>query len=344
MVLELNARKQKILKAIVESFIATGDPVGSKTLLAETGIEVSPATVRNDMADLSAKGYIYQPHTSAGRVPSQSGLRYYIDNLMTPLSPSMRVRDYIDSRLFSAADTPEGLLSECAKLLSDYTGFAAVTTTPPASAARVHRLHFVGTGRHTVMAILVTTTGMVKSKLLRLNFVVTAEVLSVLKETLNRVLSGVPLSEITKPFMQTVAAAYSEVFLMMPQVLTAIMDICGEAQVSKLCTYGETKLLFSPEIDPHTARSILSFLSKPEQVGRYLLSQKGHLNIQIGSECFSPDLKTAAVICGRYEIEGEAAGAVALFGPGRMDYAAALGIVAYLSERVGTLLDEMVDI
>ncbi len=342
--MELNSRKQKILKAIVESFIATGDPVGSKTLLMETGIEVSPATVRNDMADLSNRGYIYQPHTSAGRVPSQEGLRYYIDNLMTPLEPSMRVRDFMDSRLFCAADTPEGLLSECAKLLSEYTGFAAVATTPPSSAARVHRLHFVGTGRHTVMVILVTTTGMVKSKLLRLHFVVTSDVLSVLKETLNRVLSGVPLSEITKPFMQTVAATYSEIFLMLPQVLTAIMEICEEAQVSKLCTFGETKLLFSSEVDPHTSRSILSFLSKPEQVGRYLHAQKGNLNIHIGSECFHPDLKTSAVICGRYEIEGELAGAVALFGPGRMDYAAALGIVAFLSERVGTLLDEMVDI
>ncbi len=342
--MELGVRKQKILKAIVESFIATGDPVGSKTLLLETGIEVSPATVRNDMADLAARGYIYQPHTSAGRIPSQTGLRYYIDNLMTVLAPSSRAKDYIDSKLLSAADTPEGLLTECAKLLSELTGFVSVTTTPPASAARVHRLHFVATGRHTVMAILVTTTGMVKSKLLRLNFVVTSEVLSVLKETLNRVLSGVPLSEIGRPFMQTVAATYSEIFLMMPQVLTAIMDISQEAQVSKLCTCGETKLLFSPDVDSHTSRSILSFLSRPESVGNYLHSQKGALNIQIGSECLPPELKTAAVICARYEIEGELAGAVALFGPGRMDYAAALGFAAYLSERVSALLDEMVDI
>ncbi len=318
--------------------------MGSKTLLMETGIEVSPATVRNDMADLSNRGYIYQPHTSAGRIPSQKGLRYYIDNLMELLYPTARARDYIDTKLSAAADTPEGLLKEAAKLLSDYTGFAAVTSTPPSYNARIHRLHFIGTGRHTVMAVLVTSTGMVKSKLLRLNFVVNSEVLTVLKETLNKVLSGVPLREINKPFMQTVLAGYSEIFIMMPQVLTAIMEICEEAQISKLCICGETKLLFSPEVDSHTSRSILSFLNQTEQVANLLLSQKGSLNLHIGTECQHPDLTTSAVVCGRYEIEGEAAGAVALFGPGRMDYAAALGSVAYLSERVGKLLDEMVDI
>ena len=120
--MELAPRKQKILKAIVDSFIATGEPVGSKTLLSETGIEVSPATVRNDMADLASSGYIYQPHTSAGRIPSQKGFRYYIDRLMTPVLPTERARAYIEARLSSCADTPENLLREAAKLLSEYKG------------------------------------------------------------------------------------------------------------------------------------------------------------------------------------------------------------------------------
>ncbi len=340
----LTDRKQKILKAIVEGYIQTGEPVGSKTLLSETGIDVSPATVRNDMADLTARGYLFQPHTSAGRAPSQKGMRYYVDNLMSPVTPPERVRDYIDAKLSAAADTPEQLLREAAKLLSDYTGYAAVTTTPPSGDARVHRLHFIGTGRHTVMVVLVTSSGMVRSKLFRSNFVVTNEVLEILRETLNKALSGVPLSQINKPFMQTVAASFTELFLVIPQALTAIMEIAASAQVVQLCLSGETKLLFAPEVDAVTSRGILGFLSDTEQVAKLLLSQKSSLCAYLGTECRRAELLTAAVICARYEIEGTTAGAVALFGPGRMDFADAMGAVNYISQSVGDLLSEMVDL
>lgn len=342
--MELNPRKQKILKAIVDGFVATGDPVGSKSLLLETGISVSPATVRNDMADLTNKGYIYQPHTSAGRIPSQKGLRYYIDNLMVPLLPPERARDYMDLKLTGAADTPESLLTAAATLLSEYTGYAAVTTTPPCEESRIHRLHFIGTGRHTVMVVLVTTTGMVKSRLFRCNFVVNSEILTILHETLNKALCGVPLESINRPFMQTVAASFSELFLIIPQALTAIMEISEQALKVQLCVSGENNLLFSDEVDPHTARRILSFLSDREQVSKLLLFGKSHLSIHIGSECAAPELRTACVVCGRYEIEGRTAGAVALFGPGRMDYASAMGAVSYITDKVGSLLEEMVDI
>ncbi len=342
--MELAVRKQKILKAIVESFISTGEPVGSKTLLNETGIEVSPATVRNDMADLAFSGYIHQPHTSAGRIPSQKGLRYYVDHLMVPIPPTERAKAYIDAKLSAAADTPENLLREAAKLLSSYTGYAAVTTTPESSDARIHRIHLVGTGRHTAMIIMVTNTGMVRSKLFRSNFVVTSEFISVLKEALNKALAGMPLKEINKPFMQTVAASFSELFMLSPHSLTAIMEMAQQAMLTEICTYGETKLLFSDEVDPVTSRNILSFLSDTPKVAKLLFSQRNRLSVHIGSECNNRELLTASVITARYEISSAVAGAVAVFGGGRMDYASAVGITSYVAECISRLLDEMVDI
>ncbi len=342
--MELADRKQKILRAIVEAYIATGEPVGSKTLLAETGIAVSPATVRNDMADLLSGGYLYQPHTSAGRLPTQKGIRYYIDNLMTAKAPSPRACDYIDSKLSAAADTPENLLRVAAELLSDYTGFAAVTTTPPSGDARVHRLHFIGTGRHTAMAVLVTTTGIVKSRLFRCNFVVTSEITQVLQKVLNKALVGVPLKELTRPFMQTVASSFGELTLLTPQALISIMELAQQALQVQLWTAGQTKLLFAPDVDILTTRGIMSFLGNSEQTSQLLFSHKNGMRILLGSEAGHRDLLHCAVITARYEIAGGCAGAVALFAPPRTDYAVAAGAVAYICHTVGTLLDEIINI
>lgn len=342
--LELADRKKKILRAIVEGYIATGEPVGSKTLLFETGINVSPATVRNDMADLTQRGYLYQPHTSAGRIPTHKACKYYIDNLMSPKPPSARACDYIDRRLSTCADTPENLLKAAAELLSDYTGFAAVATTPPSEEARVHRLHFIGTGRHTAMVVLVTTTGMVRSKLFRLSFVVTSEITEVLQKILNKALSGVPLSEMTKPFMQSVAATFPDLMLLTPSALVAVMDIARQAQEVEICTSGQSRLLFMPDVSIATARGIISFMQSNEQISKLLLSNKSGLKILIGTECGTPELLHSTVITARYEISGKSAGSVALFGPARMDFAAAAGAVAYIAQSVGSLLDEMIDI
>lgn len=342
--MELAERKKKILRAIVEGYISTGEPVGSKTLLQETGINVSPATVRNDMADLVQIGYLYQPHTSAGRAPTQAGIRYYINNLMELKAPTARACDYMDQKLSAAADTPENLLRCAAELLSDYTGFSAVATTPPAHDARVHRIHIFGTGRHTAMAVLITTSGMVRSKLFRCNFVVTSEITEVLQKLLSKALSGVPLSEITKPFMQTVAASLGDLMLLAPQSLVALMDIAQQAQEIQLCTAGQSRLLFMPDVDVLTARGLLSFLQSTEQVSQLLFSHKNGLRILVGTESKNAELLRSTVISARYEIAGSVAGSVALFGPLRMDYAAAAGAVGYIAKAVGNLLDEMVDI
>ncbi len=342
--MELATRKKEILRAIVEGYIATGEPVGSKTLLTETGISVSPATIRNDMADLTQEGYLFQPHTSAGRAPTQKGLRYYINNLMALKTPSARACDYIESKLTAAADTPENLLRTAAELLSDYTGFASVTTTPPAKDARVHRIHFMATGRHTAMAVLITTTGMVRSKLFRCNFVVTSEIIEVLQRVINKALSGVPLKEITKPFMQTVAASLGDLMLLSPQALIALMDIASQAMEVQLCTAGQSRLLFLPDVDLATARGIMSFLSDRSDVSRLLFSHKSGLRILIGTECSHPQLIHATAISARYEIGGECAGSVALIAPIRSDYSAVAGAVAFIAQTVGNLLDDMIDI
>ncbi|HJI60439.1 MAG TPA: DeoR family transcriptional regulator [Ruminococcus bromii] len=144
--MELAERKKKILSAVIESYINTGEPIGSKALIDETGLEVSSATVRNDLADLTNKGYLVQPHTSAGRIPTLQGYRYYIDNLMKITPVTQGGREYVESELYKSADSPESILKEASGVISRLTGCTAVTTTPSGEESRIHRIRFVQTG------------------------------------------------------------------------------------------------------------------------------------------------------------------------------------------------------
>lgn len=336
-------RKKKILSAIVESFLMTGEPVGSKALITLPGLNCSSATIRNDMADLTARGYLTQPHTSAGRIPTVKGCRYYIDNLMpyTPINP--RLRDYIDARLMKAGDTPEKILREASSVLSEVSGMAAVTTTPPAEDARIHRIRIVGIGRHTAMAIVVTTTGDVKSSLFRTSFIVTEEITEMFDLTLNKALGGVPLSEITRGFMQTLAASFKELALFLPEVLIVIMEIAEKAQVTELCVSGTAKLLFMPELDPVSSRGAISFLTDTKSVAK-LLSRSKENRIYMGAESGFAELSGVSAITLRYTIGGMPAGSIALFTPLRADYPQLISLIKYTAEIVSSLIDELVDI
>ena len=161
------ARKQKILAAIVESYIGSGEPVGSKSLIGAAGLDVSSATVRNDMAELTAQGYLAQPHTSAGRVPTAQGYRYYVDNVMQ-LQPLAQVATaYIRDVLQKHSGSPEEILQGAADITERLTGSVALATTPGADNCRVRRLSFVQTGRHAAMAVLICSNGVVRTRLFR---------------------------------------------------------------------------------------------------------------------------------------------------------------------------------
>lgn len=339
----LAERKKRILSAIVESFLSTGEPVGSKALMNLEGLNCSSATIRNEMADLTARGYLTQPHTSAGRIPTVKGCRYYIDNLMPDVPIEPRLRDYIDARLMKAGDTPEKILREASSVLSEISGTAAVTTTPFAEDARIHRIRIVGIGRHTAMAVVVTTTGDVKSSLFRTSFIVTEEITEMFDLTLNRALGGVPLSQITKGFMQTLAASFKELALFLPEVLIVIMEIAEKAQVTELCISGTAKLLFMPALDPISSRGAISFLTDTKSVAK-LLSRSKENRIYMGTESGFPELSGVSAITLRYTINGTPAGTIALFAPLRADYPWLISLIKYTAEIVSSLIDELVDI
>lgn len=335
-------RKQKILAAVIENYIACGEPIGSKSLMSEEGLNVSSATIRNELADLTEKGFLIQPHTSAGRIPTEAGYRYYVDNIMEVKEPDERVKRYIESKLQSSCDAPERILKTAGEILSELLSTVVLATTPPGDNARVHRLKFVQTGRFTSMVVLITSSGMVKSRLFRCDFDVTPEMLNVFDRSLNEALAGRPLSAVNQPFAQTFAASFGELGLLMPDMLTAVMDACEEASGVNIYTSGATKLLYQSDLDLISARNILEFLGDNSECEKMLVNVPDGTNIYIGRENPSPLLRRSSLISARYLIENQPAGTLALIGSTGTDYKKTVPILEFTAKTVSELISDLV--
>ncbi len=342
--MDLGERKQKILATVVESYIASGEPIGSKALVTEAGLSVSSATIRNELADLVSKGYLRQPHTSAGRVPTHKGYRYYIDNLMSTQPLTYKVKDYIEQNVAMAADAPEKILAKTAQVLSELSGMAAVTTTPGGDNARVHKIRFVITGRHTCMVVLITSNGMVKSRLFRCGFVLTPELIAMFDKALNDSFVGVPLKDINQAFLQTVAASFGELSLFLPDVLIAILDATSQAMQTTVSISGATNLLFLPSYDMLSARNVLKFLSDSSSVSQLLNENPKGTKVYVGNESGYYELLDSCVITTRYEIGSVAAGAIAIIGPVRADYKKLIAQLEFASECASGLIGELLEV
>lgn len=211
--MELTPRKERILSSVVAGYVKSGEPVGSKTVAEEVG--VSSATVRNEMADLIELGLLEQPHTSAGRVPSQKGYREYVDRLMEVPPVKEEERRVFDSMLLSGSYEPEQLLGRAARLLAGATRCAAVATTPSGDTAQVRAVQFVQTSRRTAMLILMSSAGTMKTRVFHCDFDLTNDILRVFFRVFNGKLAGKNVSDITPAFLQGVGVSLGEMYVLM---------------------------------------------------------------------------------------------------------------------------------
>lgn len=339
--MEPAARRQKILAAIVESYIKSGEPVGSKSLIGENGLQVSSATVRNDMADLTAQGYIVQPHTSAGRIPTAQGYRYYVDNVMRVTPIAERGRQYIRETLQAHADSPESILGGAVELLSRLTDSIAFGTTPSGVDSRVRRLSFVQTGAHSAMVVLMASNSIIKTRMFRCDFVLTPELLAVFDKALNEIFDGVRLEAVNQPFIQTAAARFGELSLFMPAVLTAIKEAAEQASQVSLCHSGYQKLMVDSDQSFLVARRIMEFLQNERDLTRMLEHLPQSTAVTLGRENRRVELSSSAMISTRYTVDGSPSGVLALLTPLRTDYARAIAVLECTAECVSEAIDEL---
>lgn len=341
--MEPTQRKMKILEAVVEAYIRTGEPVGSKNLCDVLDFNVSSATVRNDMAELASLGLLEQTHTSSGRVPTQLGYRVYIDTLMKVSPLKKQEQETINDVLYLSADAPEHLLEKAADLLSHITGCAAIAASPSGESAVIKRIKFVQTGNYTAMAVLITSTGNVKTKLFRCDFMITPELIDMFDNIVNERMTNLSVTGVTPAFMQSMAVSLGEMSMIMPNVLLAIHDAAKEAASTSVAVRGQSNLFVMPELASADGKKVMELMGHSSELSKLLKTSQAKASILIGSELQNPALSSLSVLVTHYTATPQCTGALALIGPVRMNYPKVVSTLEYVTGAVGTLLEELLD-
>ena len=235
----LSERKNKILKLIVESYIETGEPIGSKALCECMNNSVSPATIRNDMADLAALGFLEQPHTSAGRIPSQAAYRYYVDNLMTAYEPGAEEQDRLRIWLSSFSGEPNQLIEKAGSILSELTNCVAVASAPSDSEALIKRIELVPLSPHTALVVLLATSGILKSAVVRADAEINVDVATVFYNVVQAHFVGKCVSDINMSFIQTLVASLGDKAFIMSPLFCTVSDLCSQVGNKQLHLKGQ---------------------------------------------------------------------------------------------------------
>ena len=334
--MEIGERKLKILTAIVEEYIRTGEPVGSKSLAEISDLGVSPATIRNEMASLFELGLLEQPHTSAGRVPSQRGLRLYVDLLMDPIDPDEELKARIDNIFDVRAVDMQGLLEPISDAVATMTGCAVVTTAPTPANERISRIEMIKVSPYNVVAVIITKNGDVHSKNFRLGYDMNAGAMEYFSNWLTEKVEGMKLGELTQGFMQQTAMSAKENILLFTPLLAAIYELVCSLLKTNIHLCGDLNLL-SFENLKNSAYEIFKLLDDEQEVEN--LFKIGSKPVRIGKECHRPELEDASVLVQEYKLPNGSGGVIGVLGPIRQDYRRILPFLEYFAMNMGKIFD-----
>lgn len=334
---ELSERKLKILQLVVDQYIETSEPVGSKVIAAAFGNALSSATIRNEMAALEKMGILAQPHTSAGRVPTPLGFRIYIDHLnhIPELDPDSK--ENIDS-LFAGQDPdPERIVELAAEMLAGLTNYAAITTTPSMVGATIKQVTIVPVNNRVVIIALETVEGVVKTSMCKASL--EGNALAFCNTYLGECLQGVDVNDITPPLIQTLASNAGEFSLLITPILYTLYQLTRELVGSKVHLEGQANLLSYEDISSSVI-DLVNFLSHTKDLSELMGLGPGKITVVIGDETNRKEMRSSSVVSAKYQFGDRSFGAVGIVGPTRMDYPNVMAHLAYFSEVLGKLLSQ----
>jgi heat-inducible transcriptional repressor len=319
---QLEDRKLKILQAIIRNYLETGEPVGSRTISKYTDLNLSSATIRNEMADLEELGYIIQPHTSAGRIPSDKGYRLYVDMLLKD-----KVQEVEDMKvlLLQKADKLESILQQVAKLLAANTNYTTMVTTPQYK-KKVKFIQLTEAEENHLLAVIVFERNLVKNKIIQVSQTLSKETILKLNIVLNTFLQGLDLAEINLPVISQMKEQAGEYKTLVNDILDAVMQAVTEDDDIEIFTSGTTNILKYPELcDKEKASELLYTLEEKKMLTEFIQDkmedeESRGIQVYIGDETPVESMKDCSVVTATYEIEEGVYGKVGIIGPKRMDY------------------------
>ena len=318
--MELTDRKKKILKVVIEDYIRTAEPVGSKAIATEMGGRVSSATIRNELADLVELGYLEQPHTSAGRVPSPKGYRLYVNELMEQQRLSLAETEKINQSLQMKMEELDHILSQAGRAVSSFVNYPAYMSVTGCKTLTAKRFELLPVDERSCIVVMMMSDDRVKSQLLRLQLKVDLDQLPTLVNLLNGHFTGVSPAEMNQRLMNVAEQIPPQLFLLLSQTISYAADSLEEASQREIVTAGTKELLKLPEFrDADKAHQLMSFMTDSKE--NLPLPDDGPMKILIGPENVSDALKNTSVVVASYDIGEDMRGLIGVVGPTRMDYA-----------------------
>ncbi|RHR07332.1 heat-inducible transcription repressor HrcA [Pseudoflavonifractor sp. AF19-9AC] len=334
--MELSDRKKRILRAIVETYIATAEPVGSKAVAERAGLDVSSATIRNEMADLTDLGLLEQPHTSAGRIPSPAGYRLYVNELMDQHQLTLQETERINQALNLKMEELDRVIDRAGKVLSQISDYPVFTMAEAKTRITVKRFDLLMVEENAFIAVVMTDNSVVKNKLIRMPDTLSDTQLQLLSAVLNSSFVGLTQEEMEQTLDKMEARTAPAAFELISLVVDFAVEVLADQSQKKIHTSGITHLLEHPEYHSlDKAKPLMTYLAEDQEASRLPVAMSGkNMNILIGPENVSDALKDTSVVMASYDIGDNMRGVIGVVGPTRMDYAKVTARLSYFADSL----------
>lgn len=336
--MDLSERKKQILRAVVENYIQAAEPVGSKAIVASAGLKVSSATIRNEMAELETLGLLEQPHTSAGRIPSPSGYRLYVNELMEEHRLTIQETQKINEALHLKIREMNQVMSEAGKIISQLTKYPTFALTKGTKKTIITRYDLLLVENNAFIVVVMTDTQLVRNKLFRVSTVLSDAQLQLLGVLLNSSFTGLTVEELPSELVRVGTHAVGETQDMIRLVVTFAIEVLEELEGNVVHTAGIPNLLAHPEYQSlEKAEPLMNFLSEMGTTVNLPVVQGENVKILIGPENVVDELKDSSVIMASYDIGSGMQGVIGVVGPTRMDYADLAARLSYFAEGLSRI-------
>ena len=339
--MELNERKQKILEAIIRNYMETGEPVGSRTVSKYTDLNLSSATIRNEMSDLEEMGYILQPHTSAGRIPSDKAYRLYVDTILQRKDEEV---SEMKELMVEKADKIDLLLQQVAKLLAQNTNYTSMVTKPKYQHKRIKFIQLNQMSERQLLVIVVLDNNHVSNKFINLMTDADENVIAQMNFLMNTALTGLDFTEINMAIMQQIKEKAGEYGELASSILDCISEVMTEEDDSEIYTSGATNILKYPELsDKEKMTGLLSTFEEKQMLSAWANDEppeddKEHgIQVYIGEESPVESMKDCSVVTATYRIKEGVYGKIGIVGPKRMDYEKVVGTLENCMQQLADI-------
>jgi heat-inducible transcriptional repressor len=337
--MELTERKKKVLRCVVDLYIRTAEPVGSKAITALPDMNYSSATIRNEMADLTTMGYLEQPHTSAGRIPSAAGYRLYVDELMMDYRLSMDETKSISTAIEEKMQKVDRMVEKVAKLVSQATDLPAISVASRYGSATVSRFELILAGSGSVILVMMLSSEEVVNKLIKLPVNVTEADLKILGAVLNATMTGLTSDAFTAELLERVMGAAGQAASLVPIIMEFTTETLNRQGSTNMAVAGQMRILGHPEYrDVDKAQRLMSSLDEDALVNLPAVMQNQHgTKVLVGPENVSQELKDTSVVMTKFDIGDGMQGMIGVVGPTRMDYAKVTARLSYFAESLSKM-------